>query len=370
VSDFARRLVRWQARAGRKDLPWQGTRDAYAIWVAEIMLQQTQVGTVIPYYRRFMQRFPDVARLAAAAPDEVMQLWSGLGYYSRARNLQQAAREIVARHGGRFPRTLAEIERLPGIGRSTAAAIASFAFGARAAILDGNVKRVLARHFLVEGFPGEPAVERKLWSLAESLVPERGIEAYIQGLMDLGATRCTAQRPACGRCPVRTTCGAYAANRVTELPAPRPRKQVPARSTVMLVLRHGADVLLEKRPATGVWGGLWSLPELALEANMPPDVQVDVKGAIAQRFGFQVTRVEPLASMRHAFTHFTLDIRPVLADVAAVDPRAGERGALWLPLDEAGGAALPAPVKRLLLRLGGSTRGDQASLLEEAVQDL
>ncbi|MCC6611447.1 MAG: A/G-specific adenine glycosylase [Burkholderiales bacterium] len=370
MSDFARRLVRWQARAGRKDLPWQGTRDPYAIWVAEIMLQQTQVGTVIPYYQRFMQRFPDVARLAAAAPDDVMRLWSGLGYYSRARNLQLAARAIVARHGGRFPRALAEIERLPGIGRSTAAAIASFAFGARAAILDGNVKRVLARHFLVEGFPGEPAVERKLWSLAESLVPARGVEAYIQGLMDLGATRCTAQRPACGRCPVRATCGAHAANRVSELPAPRPRKRVPARSTVMLVLRHGADVLLEKRPVTGVWGGLWSLPEIALAADAVKDGRADVQCAIVQRFGVQVRRVEPLAAMRHAFTHFTLDIRPVLADVAAVDRRAGERGAVWLPLAEASGAALPAPVKRLLLRLAASTGGDQPSLLEEAVQDL
>jgi len=367
VSDFARRVVRWQAREGRNDLPWQGTRDAYAIWVAEIMLQQTQVGTAIPYYRRFMARFPDVASLADAAPEEVLRLWSGLGYYSRARHLHRAAQHVVEHHGGRFPRTLAEIERLPGIGRSTAAAIASFAFGARAAILDGNVKRVLARHFLVEGFPGEPAVERKLWSLAESLVPERGIEAYIQGLMDLGATVCTSKRPACGRCPVRATCGAYAADRVTGLPAPRPRKASPVRRTVMLVMRHGADVLLEKRPASGVWGGLWSLPELAPTADAPVDVQ-DVTGTIARRFGLQTRRVERLATIRHAFTHFTLDIQPVLADVGGVGRHAGEPGALWLPLAEAGGAALPAPVKRLLARLG--TLDDQASLLKEAVQDL
>jgi len=377
VGDFARRLVRWQARAGRNGLPWQNTRDPYAIWVAEIMLQQTQVGTAIPYYRRFMARFPDIAALASAPEDEVMRLWSGLGYYSRARNLRRAAREIVARHAGRFPAALADIERLPGIGRSTAAAIAGFAFGARAAILDGNVKRVLARHFLVEGFPGEPAVERRLWALAESLVPKRGVEAYIQGLMDLGATLCTARRPACGRCPVRATCGAYAANRVTDLPAPRPRRRVPARSTVMLVLRHGADVLLERRPATGVWGGLWSLPELVDAADVPagggPDagLAAAAKRAVARRYGFDARRVAPLATVRHAFTHFTLDIRPLLVDVVGVDRRAGAPGALWLPLEEAGAAALPAPVKRLLLRLGGgASGGDQPSLLEEAVQDL
>ncbi|MCZ7563002.1 MAG: A/G-specific adenine glycosylase [Burkholderiales bacterium] len=374
--DFAHRLVRWQAHAGRNDLPWQNTRDPYPIWVAEIMLQQTRVATAIPYYQRFMARFPDVATLACAPEDEVLRLWSGLGYYSRARNLQHAAREIVTRHAGRFPHALAEIGRLPGIGRSTAAAIAGFAFGARAAILDGNVKRVLARHFLIEGFPGEPAVERQLWALAESLVPERGVETYIQGLMDLGATLCTARRPACGRCPVRATCGAYAANRVTELPAPRPRKRVPVRGTVMLVLRHGTDVLLERRPATGVWGGLWSLPELTDAADVPAaggpeaDLAATVKRAVAQRYGFDARCAEPLAIVRHTFTHFTLEMRPVLVDVGRIDRRAGEPGVRWLPLGEACAAALPAPVKRLLLRLGGGASGDQPSLLEEAVQDL
>ena len=221
MSTFSSKIVRWQRRHGRHDLPWQGTRDPYAVWLSEIMLQQTQVATVVPYYQRFRARFPDIASLAAGSEDEVLRLWSGLGYYSRARNLHHAAQLVVERHGGRFPDALADIASLPGIGRSTAAAIAGFAFGARAAILDGNVKRVLARHFLVAGFPGERAVEQQLWALAESLVPARDNAAYIQGLMDLGATVCTARDPQCARCPVRGTCGAHAAGRVAEFPAPR-----------------------------------------------------------------------------------------------------------------------------------------------------
>jgi len=362
MSDFARRVVRWQGRAGRNDLPWQGTHNPYAIWVSEIMLQQTQVATVVPYYARFMARFPDIAALSGAPLEDVMRLWSGLGYYSRARNLHRAAQVIMAQHGGVFPATLAEIERLPGIGRSTAAAIAGFAFGIRAAILDGNVKRLFARYFLVDGFPGDRAVERQLWSLAEALLPERDMGAYIQGLMDLGAMICTGRRPACPRCPLRASCGALRANRVEELPAPRPRRSVPTRATVMAVLRHGGDVLLEKRPASGVWGGLWSLPELAPDA--------DLASAVAQRFGCDVKRTDRLTPLRHTFTHFTLEIQPMLVDVTTPGHRAAEPGSVWLPLESASGAALPAPVKRLLTRLAGSTLGDQASLLQEAVQDL
>jgi A/G-specific adenine glycosylase len=362
MSDFARAVVRWQQRAGRSDLPWQGTRDPYAIWVSEIMLQQTQVATVVPFYARFMARFPDIAALAAAPLDDVMRLWSGLGYYSRARNLHRAAQLIVSEHGSVFPGTLAEIERLPGVGRSTAAAIAGFAFGARAAILDGNVKRLLARHFLVEGFPGDRAVEAELWSLAESLVPKRDVAAYIQGLMDLGALVCTTRRPGCPRCPLRGTCAALIADRVDEVPAPRPRRTVPTRTAVMAVLRNGSDVLLEKRPASGVWGGLWSLPELATD--------VDLRGIVARRFGCEVRRVDRLAPIRHTFTHFTLEIAPMLIDVDAPAPGAAEPGSMWMPLESAVSAALPAPVKRLLARLAESALGHQASLLEEAVQDL
>ncbi len=362
MSEFARRVVRWQGHAGRRDLPWQGTRDPYTIWVSEIMLQQTQVATVVPFFARFMARFPDIATLAAAPLDDVMRLWSGLGYYSRARNLHRAAQIVATEHEGVFPGSLAEIEQLPGIGRSTAAAIAGFAFGARAAILDGNVKRLLARHFLVEGFPGDRVVEGELWSLAESLLPKQAVAPYIQGLMDLGAMICTSRRPACSRCPVHTTCGARAADRVDELPTPRPRRKVPTRGTVMAVLRHGGDVLLEKRPASGVWGGLWSLPELATDADLP--------GAVGRRFGCDVRRIDRLAPMRHTFTHFTLEIQPMLIDVDALVPRAAEPGSMWVSLDSVATAALPAPVKRLLARLAESVFGEQASLLQEAVQDL
>ncbi len=362
MSALARTIVRWQRRHGRHDLPWQGTRDPYAIWLAEIMLQQTQVSTVVPYYQRFRERFPDIASLAAASEDEVLRLWSGLGYYSRARNLHRAAQLVVERHAGRFPSAPADIAALPGIGRSTAAAIAAFAFGARAAILDGNVKRVLARHFLVAGFPGERAVEQKLWALAEALVPARDNETYTQGLMDLGATVCTARDPQCTRCPLRETCGAYAGNRVADVPAPRPRKAVPTRRTAMLILRHGNDVMLEKRPSVGVWGGLWSFPELASGE--------DGAALSARRYGCETGPIERLGVLRHGFTHFTLHITPLVAEVRRIAPRAAQPGIVWLPIAEALGAAVPVPVRRLLRALGGSAAADQPTLFQEAVEDL
>jgi A/G-specific adenine glycosylase len=363
VSAFARAIVRWQRRHGRHDLPWQGTADPYAIWLAEIMLQQTQVAAVVPYYLRFRSRFPDIASLAAADEDDVLRLWSGLGYYSRARNLHRAAALIVERHRGEFPRTLAEIEKLPGIGRSTAAAIAGFAFGARAAILDGNVKRVLARHFVVEGFPGVPAVERQLWRLAESLVPAHDNAAYIQGLMDLGATLCTARNPQCARCPVRRTCAAYASNRVAEFPSPRPRRRVPTRGTTMLCLRRGDEVLLEKRPSVGVWGGLWSLPEVGRGD--------DAAAASAQRYGCEVSSLTRLRGLRHGFTHFNLEITPLLATVRRLRLRAAQPGVVWLPIEEAVGAAVPVPVRKLLRALARSgSAAHQPAALEEAVEDL
>ena len=359
---FAQRIIAWQRRHGRHDLPWQGTREPYAVWLSEIMLQQTQVGTVVPYYQRFRARFPDVASLAAADEDEVLRLWSGLGYYSRARNLHRAAQRVVEKHGGDFPRELADIEALPGIGRSTAAAIAGFAFGARAAILDGNVKRVLARHFAVDGYPGERAVEQRLWQLAESLLPVDGIERYIQGLMDLGATVCTLHAPQCERCPVRATCAALAQNRVAALPAPRPRRAVPHRRTVMLVLRRGDDVLLQKRPAAGVWGGLWCFPEIGAD-----DDPVRIAG---QTYGCEVGPVERLGPLRHGFTHFTLDIEPVVGRVKRVVPRAAQPGVMWLALEDAIGAAVPVPVRKLLRAFGGQGAGGRPTLFEDRVHDL
>jgi A/G-specific adenine glycosylase len=358
MSAFAHAIIRWQRVHGRHDLPWQGTRDPYAIWLAEVMLQQTQAATVAPYYRRFRATFPTIASLAAASEDDVLRQWSGLGYYSRARNLHRAARLILKDHDGKFPRALEEITRLPGIGRSTAAAIAAFAYGVPAPILDGNVKRVLARHFVIDGSPAKQMVEMRLWRLAQLLVPRHGIESYIQGLMDLGATVCVRRSPRCGRCPVRGTCGAYAADRVGELPLPRPRGTGPTRHTTMLVLLHGDDVLLERRPPVGVWGGLWSLPEL--------DAGIDPTSAAAHRFGCEVARVVKFARVRHGFTHFTLDITALAATVSRVAPSAAHPGCAWLSLEDALGAAVPAPVRRILAPFTASG-ANQPALLEEAI---
>lgn len=342
-STFADNLIAWQRVHGRHDLPWQGTRDAYRIWVSEIMLQQTQVSTVVPYYRRFMARFADVATLAAADEDAVLAHWSGLGYYSRARNLHAAAKAICALHGGVFPDELKAAVALPGIGRSTASAILAFAYGARLPILDGNVKRVLARCFGIRGFPGESAVEAALWQQAERLLPAQDIEAYTQGLMDLGASLCTRRAPRCGDCPVSGCCEALRRDAIAELPTPRPRRAVPHRRTTMLVLQRESRVLLEKRPAPGIWGGLWCLPEIA------PDE--DPVGASAARYGVEAVAAQPMRPVEHAFTHFRLTITPARLAVAAVVSTAEEPGRRWWSLEEARNAGLPAPVRRILERL-------------------
>ncbi|KAG0194299.1 hypothetical protein DFQ28_000545 [Apophysomyces sp. BC1034] len=325
------------------------------------MLQQTQVSTVIPYYLRFLARFPDVHALAAAVPDDVMALWSGLGYYTRARNLHRCAQVVVQQHGGVFPQTVDELAALPGIGRSTAAAIAAFSFGVRSPILDGNVKRVLARIFGVDGFPGDKRVETAMWTLAESLlpaphapggtsgdVPVEPIVAYTQGLMDLGATLCARGRPDCSRCPFAQVCVANLTGRQRELPVARPKKAVPTRRTMMLVLRRADQVLLEKRPPTGVWGGLWSLPEA-------PDA--DGLAARAAQLGGMRVLLAPLAPLAHTFTHFRLEIEPRLAQLAG-EPGAAARVAdtdtAWVRLDAIDGYGLPAPVRKLLGALDGT----------------
>lgn len=303
------------------------------------MLQQTRVDTVIPYYRRFVARFPDPARLAHAPLDDVLALWSGLGYYARAHNLHTAARWIVERHGGVFPRRFEDILALPGVGRSTAAAIAALAHGERRAILDGNVRRVFCRLFGIEGRPGDTAVEDRLWRLAEELLPERDIGAYTQGLMDLGATVCTRHRPRCDTCPFIADCVAAREGRQSELPNPRPRRVLPKRVVAMLILRQGAEILLERRPPVGIWGGLWSLPECAADEE-------PVAGA--QRLGCQVRAVRPLPTLTHTFTHFRMEIRPWLLEVHRQSMVAESSGRLWLLLDEAIDAAVPTPVRRLL----------------------
>jgi A/G-specific adenine glycosylase len=339
VSKFASALIDWHGRHGRRDLPWQGTTDPYRIWLSEVMLQQTQVSAVIPYYERFLRRFPSVAALAAASEDDVLQLWSGLGYYARGRNLHAAAKAVLKL--GSFPRTAEEIEKLPGIGRSTAAAIAAFAHGERAAILDGNVKRVLARYFGVEGWPGEKPVESRLWARASTLLPKTGVETYTQALMDLGATICTRSVPRCELCPVRRACKARKAGRTAEIPAPRPRKALPQKAVTWLVMRHGGKVLLEKRPSLGIWGGLWSFPEAPAK---------DVDRYCRHTLGCEVEAKRELETLEHGFTHFRLQIRPLWCQVIK-KPSVESPGRLWIDVADAAQAAVPTPVRMLLARL-------------------
>jgi len=308
------------------------------------MLQQTQVATVIPYFERFVARFPDLASLASAHEDEVLASWSGLGYYSRARNLHAAARLILERHDGAFPAKPEQIAQLPGIGRSTAAAIAALAFGQRAAILDGNVKRVLARHGGIAGWPGDKKVETALWRLAESHLPHTAIEAYTQGMMDLGALVCTRSRPTCSACPVNTDCVANTQQRTAELPTPRPRKALPERQVQMLLLLDRGELMLEKRPSRGVWGGMWSLPELAPEA--------DPASHCLDRFGFTAQTQRAWPQLSHSFTHFRLHILPVEVELAP--RRATLPGQIWLTPADALEAALPTPVRKLVARLGNA----------------
>ncbi len=340
---FAARLVAWQHEHGRHGLPWQGTRDPYRIWLSEVMLQQTQVATVTGYYARFLDSFPDVAALARAPEVEVMALWSGLGYYARARNLHRAAQEVVERFGGTFPTTFEALESLPGVGRSTAGAIAAFAAGERRAILDGNVRRVLARHAGIEGDPASAAVLKRYWEVAEARLPDAAIEAYTQAMMDLGADICLPRRPLCLACPVNADCVARLEGRIDELPGKRKRAAPRRKRIAMLVVLSKGEVLLEKRPPTGIWGGLWSLPEGS------PDE--DPATILSRDWGLTARGAEPLPEFAHAFTHYTLEVVPWRITLARPARLAEGREATWLALDEVGGAALPSPVKKLLRAL-------------------
>ncbi|MFM9834940.1 MAG: A/G-specific adenine glycosylase [Methylophilaceae bacterium] len=328
MRNFANAIICWQKQFGRHDLPWQNTTDPYAIWVSEIMLQQTQVSAVIGYYAKFMMCFSNIHALANATQDEVLQHWSGLGYYSRARNLHNAAQKIVDDFGGEFPQDFDAILSLPGIGRSTAAAISTFAFNRPQPILDGNVKRVFARHFLVEGWPGTPKIEQKMWQIALRENPTNDAIAYTQGLMDLGATLCSRSKPKCKECPVNSSCVAFAQNLTQKLPTTKPRKTLPEKNITMLVMMSGNEVMLEKRPPSGIWGGLWSFPETEITAK---DAQI-------------------LPKLTHSFTHFKLHIQPQLVQTNkknhAIEPRT-----VWLSLDDAIGAAIPTPVRKILLNL-------------------
>ncbi len=339
---FAPRLLDWHRQHGRTGLPWQEGKDPYHIWLSEIMLQQTQVATVIPYYQRFLERFPDVASLAAADEDAVLHLWSGLGYYARARNLHRAAQMIVTAFNGDFPDNLDDVMSLPGIGKSTAGAILAFAFQQRHPILDGNVKRVLTRCHAIEGYPGDSVISGELWKLADKLTPSKDVARYTQAIMDLGATVCTRTKPACPACPFHDDCTARQQGNPTAYPARRQRKSRPLRHVDMLVLEDGQGrVLLQKRPSTGIWGGLWSLPESEPGAETPPCPLPG--GTMAP-----LDTADP-PPIRHGFTHFELEIRPRRYHLLHHEPGTMDgTGLLWYNLAEPSDVGLPAAIQRLL----------------------
>lgn len=341
---FSQRVLQWFDQHGRKHLPWQQGITAYRVWVSEIMLQQTQVATVIPYFERFMERFPSVEELAAADIDEVLHLWTGLGYYARARNLHKCAQTVVSDFDGEFPYSVEALSSLPGIGRSTAGAIASIAYGAEAAILDGNVKRVLARYHAVDGWPGQTQVLNQLWHIAEGYTPASRNAHYTQAMMDLGATLCTRSRPACSECPLRSGCLAYAQGEQTRYPGKKPKKTLPEKTVQLLMLRNPrGELLLQKRPAQGIWGGLWSFPELASDTDAALHCEDQYAPPMA---------TEAWDSYRHTFSHYHLDITPVLVDLAREPHQLQEpEGWRWFDLHNPDSVGLAAPVKKLLDKL-------------------
>lgn len=341
MSPFATRLLAWFDDHGRHDLPWQHPREPYRVWLSEIMLQQTQVSTVIPYFERFLQRFPTVTDLATAPVDDVLALWAGLGYYARARNLHRCAQAVSEQYGGEFPDTLDALQSLPGIGRSTAGAILSQAFGAREAILDGNVRRVLARHQAVAGWTGDAKVQQRLWQIAESLLPDARMADYSQALMDLGATVCTARKPACLLCPVSSDCTALQQGAVDHYPAPKPKRERPQRyARLLLAQNNEGALLLERRPPIGIWGSLWC-PPLLDDAKL-------ASGEWTQALlSDHATELEPL---HHAFTHFDLELRPIRIQTTPAPVIAESDDRRWVTLSELHALGLPAPVRKLLER--------------------
>lgn len=352
-ADFQHRLFQWFDRHGRKHLPWQQAISPYRVWVSEIMLQQTQVNTVIPYFERFMDRFPTVESLAEAPEDAVLQHWSGLGYYARARNLHKAAQQVVAEHDGRFPDSVDALAALPGIGRSTAGAIASISMGITAPILDGNVKRVLTRLHAVEGWPGLPKVADQLWQIAERFTPAERTGDYTQAMMDLGATLCTRSKPACGICPFMDVCQARIQSRQAEFPQSKAKKALPERATWMLMLQTGDEILLYKRPQKGIWGGLWSFPEFTTIEDLDARLALD---------GLRVASRQDWQPFRHTFSHYHLDIHPVRVELERRPELVGE-GSLMAgrPMEGAGQVwynrrlihelGLAAPVRKLIDQL-------------------
>ena len=339
---FSDQVLAWFALHGRKDLPWQHPRDPYCVWVSEIMLQQTQVNTVVNYFNRFMKSFPNLKALAEADTDQVMHHWSGLGYYARARNLHQCAKQVVAHYQGALPDDLEQLQGLPGIGRSTAGAIRSLGFGKQAAILDGNVKRVLARRFTVAGWPGHSAVAKQLWKLSEAVTPHRDSADYNQAMMDLGAMVCLRTKPLCDVCPLVQDCRAYQAGSIASYPGSKPKKAKPVRTAQLLILRDDNErILLQQRPPSGIWGGLWSLPECPLEEQIETWCQ--------HNLGISAVQQHQLRLRRHSFTHFHLDITPVLLQVKKT-PKGimDDHSLVWYNLSKPEDLGLAAPVSRIL----------------------
>ena len=343
--EFASALLAWYQRAGRKDLPWQQLKTPYRVWISEIMLQQTQVATVIPYYQRFMHSFPDVRALAAAELDSVLHHWTGLGYYARARNLHKTAKHIIEVHDGQFPESLEQLMALPGIGRSTAGAILALACGQRQPILDGNVKRVLCRYFTVSGWPGRKTVENRLWQLADSLTPETKVADYTQAIMDLGATVCIRRNPLCDSCPMTSGCEAYASGLQQHYPESKPRKPLPQQETVFAIIENEAgEVLLQQRPAAGIWGGLWCFPETPVDTCVERMVQ--------DQFGFDVQSICSRDKLKHTFSHYQLMIQPVHVKIRNNSRFINDAGVVtWLKPDGNAQLGLPAPVVSLLAEL-------------------
>jgi len=342
---FSRRLLTWFDKYGRTDLPWQQNPTPYRVWISEVMLQQTQVNTVIPYYQRFMQHFPNVQTLAAASLDEVLHYWTGLGYYARARNLHRAAQQIDTDYASELPTDLESVMRLPGIGRSTAGAIFALAHGQRYPILDGNAKRVLCRYYALDGWPSEAKVAEELWRLAEKNTPTQRVAAYTQAIMDLGATICTRSRPQCKLCPFDHDCMAHKNGQETAYPTPKPRKTLPIKATTFIMLQNPlGEVLLQKRPTEGIWGGLWSFPECPTAADIPAWCQQHLNNAAQKCYTWR--------PLRHTFTHFHLNITPVLIPIKAeACQTVALKDTIWYNTSQPTPLGLAAPVVRLLALL-------------------
>lgn len=345
-AQFQKALLRWFDEHGRKDLPWQINKTPYRVWVSEIMLQQTQVTTVIPYYDRFMKRFPTLKSLASAPEDEVLHLWTGLGYYSRARNLHKAAQKIQTEFKGRFPDNLDDIVSLPGIGQSTGGAILSIAFKQQATILDGNVKRVLARYLGITEPINQTHIEAAMWEAAIRYTPKARVDDYTQAIMDLGATHCTRSKPQCATCPLKKTCEGLALGVAESLPRKTSAKAIPTKQAAFLVIEHAGKILLEKRPSKGIWGGLYALPQV----DGTP-TQTEIKTYCKTHLQQTVKRVERLAGFRHTFSHYHLELQPYRLPIHNVTSAINARTQLWYDPEQPSSIGLPKPIVTILKSL-------------------